>query len=73
MQNELNSQQIEKERLKRLQKDFKNNEEKNSRQLKMWSDLKALLEVKQKCLKQQMENNTINEYTISSRPDHLVL
>ena len=73
MQNELNLQQIEKERLKQQQKDFKNNEEKNLRQLKMWSDLKALLEVKHKCLKQQMENNAINEYTINSRPDHLVL
>lgn len=73
MQNELNSQQLEKERLKQQQKDFKNNEEKNMRQLKMWRDLKALLDVKQKCLKQQMEDNAITEYQINNRRDHLVL
>ena len=73
MQSELDYQQKERERLKQLQKDYKNNEEKNMKQMKMWSDLKALLEIKRRSLKQQMERNAINEYKISSKPDHLVL
>lgn len=73
MQTELNEQQKECERLKQLQKDYKNNEEKNLKQMKMWSDLKALLEVKHRCLKQEIEKNAINEMRINSKADHLVL
>lgn len=73
LQKELNSEQLIKESLKQQQKDYKNNEAQNIKQLKMWKDLQALFEVKKRCLKAQIENNVRNEYTINSKRDHLVL
>ncbi|CAG2167805.1 unnamed protein product [Oppiella nova] len=73
VQSQLNDQQTEKERLKQQQMDFRKNETQHRKQLKMWTDLKTLLAIKQRCLTRDRERNAINEYAINSRPDHLVL
>lgn len=57
-----------KEILREKYKTFEENEIKDQKQLKMWKDLKELLNIKQECLdKKRLHMNS------SSKTDHLIL
>jgi ribosomal protein S8 len=70
LQKETQAQKQLNEELKQKQKTLKENEAVSKKQLKMWRDLQALLEVKKQCLEKKSQTT---QGTGSLTKDHLVL
>lgn len=72
IQKEIGLEMEKQEIFKQKQRELKDNEAFNKRQIKMWKDLQQLLEVKKKCLQKQLEAKA-NNAALVGRKDHLIL
>ncbi|KAJ6217712.1 hypothetical protein RDWZM_008869 [Blomia tropicalis] len=70
---EIKKEETLKKELKEREKEIEEKEDYYRKQIEMWRDLKALLDIKAKILAEKQEEKARNEYMLSANYNHLVL